>query len=172
MAPKLAKASLANIDPTPEELKQAKEDLAKSDAKKKASVNSSLKNFSKANPDVKISESRGKAREEWMLNFLVHQIRQKETKTSIETSQAKENTKELINDLHWWSRERMDKELGAAKAEHWRVANACPWRPDSLTGSKDPDHIEWGVPMEWERMTEKDPDHIETTWHSMTFNEA
>ena len=50
----------------------------------------------------------------------------------------------------------MDKELGAAKAEHWRVANACPWRPDSLTGSKDPDHIEWGVPMEWERLTEKD----------------
>ena len=50
----------------------------------------------------------------------------------------------------------MNSELGIAKATHWRECGLVPWQPDSLTGSTDPAHIEWGVPHNWASMSMAD----------------
>eukprot|EP00959_Pyramimonas_sp_CCMP1952_P387394 8118554-Pyramimonas_sp.AAC.1 len=50
----------------------------------------------------------------------------------------------------------MDQEMGKTKAEHWRTSGLLANRPDSLTGSNDPELIEWIVPASWQYLTEQD----------------
>ena len=49
-----------------------------------------------------------------------------------------------------------DQYLLSQKKKHWRESGKLPWGKDSLTGSTDPECIEWLVPITWERMSEGD----------------
>ena len=61
-----------------------------------------------------------------------------------------------FNDWQWMSIEKMELEMGPAKAEHWRSSGKLKDRGDLLTGSRLPQFIEYRVPKEWQRMSEDD----------------
>ena len=52
--------------------------------------------------------------------------------------------------------ETMEIKLGPKRANKWIECERLPERADPVTGSMDPDDIEYGVPLEWEKWTEGD----------------
>ena len=52
--------------------------------------------------------------------------------------------------------ETMEIKLGPKRAKKWSECKRLPERADPVTGSMDPDDIEYGVPLEWEKWTEGD----------------
>lgn len=150
MAPKAQKTLLSNVNPTKEEIEAAKATLANSDAKAMRSKMGSLSHFLKQHPDCSAEGARGDKRKDFLLKFLVHQARSKQGSLGSEWQLTSNNQKN--KDVHWWSSHKMDQELGHSKAEGWRAV--LKPQPDSLTGSTAPDHVEYPVPVNWERMSE------------------
>ena len=62
----------------------------------------------------------------------------------------------------------MIKKLGTPKAKHWMASGRIPWRPDSLMGSEEPEHIEWGAPVEYERWLEDEEKFFKMSAKSQT----
>jgi hypothetical protein len=152
--PKHESVDLASIKPTDEELETVRQIVAGDPKIKKAKM-ASMSHYLKLFPDDKASNSRGDSRTEYMELFLVHQMRQKAGATLTSTFSTEAN-QHRFTDLHWWSEETMDKNLGQEFAKHWRESKLVPSKPNSLTGSTDPKHLEWGVPQNWERLQESD----------------
>lgn len=117
----------------------------------------SFAHFVRDNPvaDLKLGE-RGAKRQEYLEKFLIFQTRQKNAKKQLVSTRETVQGKTTFIDHHWWAMEKMDGEVGPAKAKHWRESGKLFSRPDSLTGSKDPQHIEYCVPVHWESVSEQD----------------
>ena len=115
-----------------------------------------MAHFLKQNPDETAQRSRGDAREGYLAAYLAYQMKERSAVKEISRTDSYENKKSKFEDVHWWSADKMDTELGSAKAQHWRDAKVLKSRPDSLTGSKDPQFIEYAVPQNWERLSESD----------------
>lgn len=63
---------------------------------------------------------------------------------------AVEHKKQNGAELRWWSKEKINPELGTAKAEAWLSSKQLPTRPDRATRSTHEDCIEHGCPEDWE----------------------
>ena len=79
---------------------------------------------------------------------------------SIVTKKGIYNGSEKVIRRNWWSKEIMDRELGAVKAEGWRVAGKLPTRADPITGKSCEYFLEWGVPSEWQQWTDGDKSEV------------
>eukprot|EP00959_Pyramimonas_sp_CCMP1952_P209887 4391403-Pyramimonas_sp.AAC.1 len=162
MAPKSGKAKagakvkLSALAPSETELAAARSLLAGIDEKAKRSKMASMVHFLEKNPDLVASSSRGQQRQQYLQYFLVHQMRQKNATSTETVKETTSNLQQKIAQVHWWSADRMDREMGAVKAQRWRDSGKIKNRPDQLTGSTDKDHIEWCVPVSWEQLTESD----------------
>ena len=154
MPPKTTPTKLSTVVPSASELEAARAILASADAKAMASKKASMKHFLSLHPDEQASLAKGKNKNEFLEKFLVHMAR------SNNATKVAENRKTVVSrsakhlDLHWWSMETMDQKLGVEKATHWRQSGKIVSKPDSLTGSRHEKHVEWGVPKNWERITE------------------
>ena len=159
MSPKQVKKheciKLSTVKPTDEEMETVRQIFAGDPKAKKAKM-ASMAHYLKLFPDEQAANSRGDARTEYMELFLVHQMRQKIGTASVTSKFATEANQHRFTDLHWWSEETMDKNLGPIFAKHWRDSKLVPSKAYSLTGSTDPKHVEWGVPQNWERLQESD----------------
>ena len=116
MAPKMAKTQLKNVAPTPDELKKAREVLEKAGEKGFRSKQQSMMQFMKDQPDGAVTASRGDERKRYIELFLVHQMRCQDAVKKVSVVKGEKNTDKKFIDLHWWSEETMDKEMGAMKA--------------------------------------------------------
>ena len=156
MAPKQKPCKISAVKPTAEELAAAKAVLAETDGKAFKSKMASMVNFRRANPDDTVEQSRGEERKEFLAKYLVHQFRMKNATKTETNKMTTSSNQEKMMELHWWSAEKMDQEMGPKKAKHWRDSKRLRWRPDSVTGSTLDDFKEWGVPQDWERLAEAD----------------
>eukprot|EP00959_Pyramimonas_sp_CCMP1952_P012674 268080-Pyramimonas_sp.AAC.1 len=156
MPAKIPSATLSALEPTKEELAEARKILAAASAKEKRSKLGSMMNFLKSNPDEAASSSRGQQREAYMAKFLVHQMRVKTASNTSTSSRTVGRNDEKGIVWTWISPEKMDTVLGPMKAQHWRDSKLLAWRPDSLTQSEDEAFREYKVPEHWEKMSEQD----------------
>ena len=85
---------------------------------------------------------------------MVHVGRQRSTTQTTRVDNTATTEKKKMKDIMWWSKEKMDRELGGHKAEAWR--KVLKWRPDQLTQSEDELLREYPIPVDWERATEGD----------------
>ena len=148
--------NLSGITPTTAELAAAKKLLADADDKKRRSTNGCLSNFLKANPDAKIEGTRGPERDYYLQLFLVHQMRQKEARKEVVNNRSVSSEKESHTEYHEWSEEKMNSEMGAAKAEGLRKSGKLNFQPCSITKSTEKHMIEWIVPKNWKSQIERD----------------
>ena len=146
---------LKTIDPTEDELERARQIINGGAATKKSKM-ACMAHYLKLFPDKEVSEARGQKRSDYLELFVVHQLRTQQAESTLQTSFSTQSNQHAFADLHWWSKETMDKNLGENFAKHWRDCGLVPRRPNHLTGSTDPDHEEWGVPHNWERLEEAD----------------
>eukprot|EP00959_Pyramimonas_sp_CCMP1952_P027006 567294-Pyramimonas_sp.AAC.1 len=154
MAPKALAAKLSMLVPTPEEIEAARKTIEKADKAKAASMKAGMKHHLKNNPDENIRTPSD--REKFMEHFLVVQLCSKESTVTSSSSRQVSTKKRRTRDVYWCSKEIMDQKVGALKADHWRQSGLIKARPDMLTGSTHPDHVEWPVPVEWESMSEEE----------------
>ncbi|CAK0793851.1 unnamed protein product, partial [Prorocentrum cordatum] len=126
------------------------------DGKELASKKQSMKHFLLSNPDAAASSAKGATKMAFLEKFLVHQLRCKDAEKKSPSEKTKKTSNITYNDVQWMSQDKMDAELGEAKAKHWRECGKLRSRPDRLTGSTDPLLVEWPVPTEWQRMSDED----------------
>ena len=93
----------------------------------------------------------------------MHQMRCNSVVKKVKTVEEKAQVKQNFKDLIWMSKEKMDDSLGKLKAEHWRESKKIRSRPDPLTGSTDENFVEWGVPQDWERLSDEDIKKMQLT---------
>jgi hypothetical protein len=158
MAPKTKAAKLSEIAPTEEELATARKTIAKCSKTDMATKRQCMGHFLRQNPDDAAAKSRGSDRGRYLEHYLVHMMRVAAAKKNIHiTKEAETNDSKTLRH-QWMSRELMDKTVGAEKGAHWREAGKLLTRPDPVTGSTDPNFIEWRVPEDWSSHTETDKD--------------
>ena len=156
MPARLSAAKLSEIQPTAEELEQARKELASLNDKAKDSKKGCMKAFLKNNPDQVAMAAKGEAKEQMLAKFLVHQARNKAGQKNMILAKDFETKRSLQHTLNWWSRETMDRELGENKAAAWRASKILPMRPDRVTKSWDEFAVEYGCPVDIETYTESD----------------
>ena len=72
------------------------------------------------------------------------------------TSHTITKTDNTHKEVHRWSAEKMDQELGAAKAKATRESGKIAWQRCSITGSKEAHMIEWLVSVNWKETVSGD----------------
>ena len=112
MAPKQTVRKISEIKPTEVELNTAKEELQKLTPAQKKAKFASMMNYEKLYPDEQLKESRGSLRNQYLLLYLVHQLRDKVGRSTITTSYTVDESKEKITTDFEWSTEQMDRKLG------------------------------------------------------------
>ena len=116
----------------------------------------SMVHWLKDNPDEAIKTSRGEQRNNYLIAFLVHQLRSKGGTKMSSNERVISNSSSSRDELHWWSQEKMDVEVGTMKGTTWRASGKLASRPDSITGSTEPHMMEWGVPVLWTQKSNDD----------------
>ena len=123
-----------------------------------------MKHFCVANPDASLDNAKATGDKDFvgktLRNFVIHQIRCKETEKSTTTDHTVTKSTAKVKQYHWWSEEVMDREIGAEKAKDWRDSGKLCWRPDIITKSTAKHAIEWATPIEYESITEDELDAI------------
>ena len=139
------------LNPTPEEVAQARAAIAKLDQKGKRARMGSMKYWLDINKagNEEVSESRGDKRKEFLELYQVHMMRQKSGKTELHSSSTVASSSSGQTDVLWWSVFQMDKEMGEVKAKAWRDSGKLIVRADPLTGSMDEALKEYGVSRDW-----------------------
>ena len=112
MAPKAKCAELSSLDVTKEEIVKATEILAAADKKKTASLKAGMKHFCVANPDASLDNAKATGDKDFvgktLRNFVIHQIRCKETEKSTTTDHTVTKSTAKVKQYRWWSEEVMD----------------------------------------------------------------
>jgi len=153
MPPKATGAKLTTLLPSDKELNGAKTILESARRKQRRSYLGSLSHFLKSNPDSKIEDL---SKQEQLERLIVHQARCKDATTTIKSDKTISKNDAKFQDVHWWNRQKMIIEMGEIKAEHWIASKLLKPMPDSLTGSTEPELVEYPVPIKWQRMTEEE----------------
>ena len=124
MPPKLPSLSLNKIDPTREEIEEALVFLRGASAdeqKKRKALQSSMMQWLNQNKEegdnVAALDSRGEARESYLLKFYAFQARSKQATQKVENVKSVSKQKQRFVEMHEWGKETMDQELGRARAE-------------------------------------------------------
>ena len=86
--------------------------------------------------------------------FIIIQSRAKDQVKKGSTIKTDETKRSKFRELRWWSQEQMQKEIGTQKANSWIESKLLPSRPDRVTGKNEDPFKEYGVPVDWERLTD------------------
>ena len=150
----LAGIDLDTVKPTAEELKQARDDLAKLNTKEARSKMACMSAWLAKHP-CSAASSRGQQRQDYLATYLVHQLRNSKAVNKKHVTHTEDTTRFKANDINWWSEEQMDKEIGPIKAAALRSSGKLDTQPCSVTGSNDEKLIEYGVPVCWQRLLDE-----------------
>ena len=158
----LQAAKISKIQPTPEELAEARRNIAALPPNKLQSQKVSMRNFLAKNPDMAAEQATGTEKTRMLELFHIHVCRCKADYKKFSSVHSITSQKKLHQQLHWWSEEKMDIELGSKKAAHWRESKLLPSRPDRVTKSMDRWMVEYGCPEDWEQYTEEELRELKT----------
>ena len=146
----LGYANLKGVAPSKAELEAAKKILAASQpgSKEHKSKMNSFSSWLKANgkENEEATSSRGDDRQRWLEMFMIHSMRSKAgQKKQVVTQKKIEEGEVKHRETMEWSREQMEKELGANKAAKWIASGLLPKGCCPLTQSWDEDLIVYSV---------------------------
>ena len=105
MVRKLLAATLSDLTPMPDEVKQAQEILDKMSHAEKRSKNGCMTNFLKNNADKKVTDSRGSDRAQYLLNFMVHTLRCEDGEKKTVATFVTEKKAATVETIHEWGME-------------------------------------------------------------------
>ena len=158
----LQAVKISKIQPTQEELAEARRNIAALPPNKILSQKMSMKQFLAKHPDMQAEQATGIEKTRMLELFHIHVSRCKAGQKRFSSEHSIKCQKKLHQTLHWWSEEQMDQKLGPKKALHWRESKVLPTRPDRVTKSSDRWLVEYGCPEDWEQYTEEQLRELKT----------
>ena len=152
--------SLKGLAPSNEELKAAREFLAKLDQKKMRSAHGCFTTWAKANGAAHLADSKGEDRQGWLVLYHVYQSRNKAAKKTTVTAHVESHSREDANDFVWLTKDGIIREKGQAIWDLWfesgELMKPGNFAPDAVTGSTKPEHCEFKVRMRSQLNRDKD----------------
>lgn len=133
MPAKIPAAKISDLKPSEAEVAEARKQLKNASAAQKRSKMASMMHFLKENPDSNVAEAKGEAKQRFLEAFICHQMKQKEIRKEKENTRKDEVEKASTNRDRWWSKEKMQIELGVKKAQSWIDSGLLEHRPDKIT---------------------------------------
>ena len=112
MPPKQSAAKISAMAPKAHEIAKARSILSKLNPKEVKAKFQSMANFEKQNPDADLKNSRGELRQKYLLNYLVHQMRDADARKEMVTTNKFTVTSTTETKDFEWSTEQMDINLG------------------------------------------------------------
>ena len=119
-----------------------------------ASMVSFVKNQKIQNPDEVLS-SRGQERQEYMIKYVAYMAKKKCNTQTLSTSSSHDMKTGAFVEYHRWSKHQMEQAVGTEKARGWIASGRLSAKPDRITGSTDPECLEYLVPIAWTRETDE-----------------
>ena len=145
MAPKKIKPEvLRSFVPTEAEIEQAKKELDTMDNKAKRAKMAAMTAFVKRNDaDPVIMGSKGKDRLAYLEAYLAFTARKNAT---VQTSKTFESTLNKRIEARYMNKFQLETAFGTDVASLWISSGKLVSRPDRITGSKGPEHLEYEIP--------------------------
>lgn len=148
---------ISKMVPTAEQLAQARADLVKLTPQQKLAKEASLRAYLKKNPiEDKIARGDTRARINLLDKFQVILNDSKGAQSTQSNDREISSGHELIKTLKWYGEELLLEKVCKIKGQHWLDSQLLPVRPDSVTGSNDRYHVEYGKVKDIEKYTEAD----------------
>ena len=83
---------------------------------------------------------------------------------SISSSVSHDQKTSVVTQFHRWSKHEMEMKVGKKKAQCWIESKLLVEKPDRITGSMDPDCVEYLVPVSWTQELDESTNQI--SWKS------
>ena len=149
-----------HLNNSDDEIAEAKRVLAGVDKKGHRAAMAKMSHWLKQNSkeNAEAIESRGSERAAFLEKILVQEMRDKSAKKVQINEKSTRVSRRKNAEIHEWTAEKMDAELGAKKGKFLRESGKIASQPCSVTGSTDPDVIEWLVPVNWRTTVNFDDD--------------
>jgi hypothetical protein len=144
---------ISAVVPTTEELAAAKAKREAMDAKKLASTKASLRHFIAQNPDAAAG---GLGTDACVDKWLTWLARCSDASKNMENARTVGTNKLKHAELHWYGKELLKKEIGDIRGQTWIDSELLPTRPCRITKQHGEFLTEYGVPDDWEVVTESD----------------
>ena len=151
MTPPLPACKISQRAYGPKKLEQAMEHVEMMTDKERRAKKGSLDAFLAKKTDI---DAKSMDPVELLARFHVHQVEARGTYKSSNSAHSIGKSKKKIDILRWWNRERMDKKLGPIYSGHVRSSRLLACRPNKLTKSTHPDHVEYGCAEDMEQLEE------------------
>ena len=155
MTRKTTAVNVKGIVPTAAEWEKAKLKREAMNNKGARAVKASVRHFFSANKDLNEELTDGKVDNATIDKWLVWLSRCDDAAKTCESNRDFKKGSQKFNDLHWYSKETL-QEFGEKRAEYWLSTGLLPERGDRITGKKGEWITEYGVPNDWERLSEED----------------
>ena len=143
MAPKLVSKGIKSLEsfvPTDEEVDASKQALKAMDKSEEKRAMSNLAYFLKKNgPQDEAKNVRGDLRRQWLIKYQAMKSREKAASTTSTQTRQLSSARHDHEDLHWWGKFQLQKEIGERKAMTWVESKKMLERPDQITQQ----HGEW-----------------------------
>ena len=143
MPPRTSRKKLKTVKPTDAEVAKARARLQ--DPSKRASDEATFRRWLRDNPDKEVSVSRGDLRQEYLLLFVVHKMREHGT---FATERTVLQSHQEIDSIFWWTEETMKMKLGEMKTKAIIDSKKLTPRPCRVTGSTEQHMVEYPVPVD------------------------
>ena len=152
MPPKKATpADVAKVKVEPEEQQQLESDMKDKAARARHTMAFRYWLDTKASAQEKqdwdSSTLNVKGKQEMLLRWLVYRARNFAVECAEGTTVSLTTSRKSALGYRWMSAEQMDKEYGTNKGQHWRNSQKLETRADRVTGSTDPNLLEFKVPQ-------------------------
>lgn len=149
----LAPLNLSLVEPTKEEIAEARKILKEASGKdvrsKMATMSAWLQTGGKKDNEH-VKSTRGDERKKYLENFLVHTMRSKAKVKSTTNAKTISQTEQNFDDEEWLCAEQLEVKFGARKAAILKTM-LKETQPCSLTGDNSEDMKEYKVTSAWKR---------------------
>ena len=143
------------IVPTADELDKARAKREAMTGEQKRAVKASVRHFFGLNAEENEKLADGAVDDATIDKWLTWLDRCDDSSKTVESERTFKKGSQKFTDLSWYSKET-PKEFGEHRAAYWLSTGLLPERGDRITGKRGQWITEYGVPNDWQRLTEED----------------
>ena len=159
-------AKLSDVDGSSVDVAKMMKQISKMGPQERRSKVTSLNHFLKSNQDQNANNAPGSAKgpelDKLLCKFMMHAAKCKDMDTSMNIAHTTSSSRKNEGVDHEWSREQMDKEMGANRGKLLRDSNKLVWHKCPITDSDHEDLRIWVVPEKWVAWSQGDDKSITT----------
>jgi hypothetical protein len=151
-------AKVSEVTGTKEEDAEADKLIAAASSHQLHSISTAMNTFLKSNPDDVVMLAEGPLKKKFVKNYVILQIRHTNSQKRFSSARSIDVGSATHIDTVPWNKHKIHKEMGPFKGDLFM--GILPAKPCRLSGSMDPEAVEYDVPLNWSRFTHSDMNQL------------